>query len=647
MMKTNPFFIKLVTSATLAGVLVFSTLAPTEAAPIQFTDVSKNYVEAVQYLADHNISNGMTSTKFGVGEKIIRGDAAIMLAKALEIDDINAPASGFMDVPSRGSKAINALKQLGIVNGKSVKQFGFNDLITRGEMALMLVKVNAYNLKDEAAPLKFTDVSPRYAEAVKGMVSYGITTGKTATQFGTIDSLKRGEYAIFLHRAEMQSDKYQEQGMIAKAEEAIHALPPLEQLAFSDDQAIKTARALVDSVLAVNAQAKIDNLNQLESLEKSLASWVMKKEDIEKALEFLSENEKVSLSDAEAVAAIRMSVDEILEWDKNAEIKNLTALENAEKQLGELKMNQLITQAEAAITALPKFNELTLVDEATIQSIYKLIEQIHAVDSNRVIEGITNLEEAAAKIEELKTAAEVAELIKKAETAISHLPEVADLQLSDLPKVEQARAVVNQAFAKDANATFSNLEKLVAAEVQIKKLQQAEVLKTEITKAEAAISSLPSYASLTNAHRQQVKNARTQVEVVYALDREAVIKGMDQLIAAEERLYELYKPTLSFSLGSASINNYITQLSFSFTNLNPEVLIVKKIEVFNNGISKDTFTEDRLISSGIPTSVASGKQFSISVDYGFSGRLNGSLPLYAIITITDGKRDYLYRADWK
>ncbi|WKA50202.1 hypothetical protein QWY22_15025 [Planococcus liqunii] len=74
---------------------------------------------------------------------------------------------------------------------------------------------------------------------------------------------------------------------------------------------------------------------------------------------------------------------------------------------------------------------------------------------------------------------------------------------------------------------------------------------------------------------------------------------------------------------------------------------MKKIEVFNNGISKDNFTEDRLISNGIPTSVASGKQFSISVDYGFSGQLNSSLPLYAIITITDSKRDYLYRADWK
>lgn len=44
----------------------------------------------------------------------------------------------FADVPARAEQAIAALKQAGIVQGKSDQFFGFADSIKRGEMALML-----------------------------------------------------------------------------------------------------------------------------------------------------------------------------------------------------------------------------------------------------------------------------------------------------------------------------------------------------------------------------------------------------------------------------------------------------------------------------------------------------------------------------
>ena len=42
--------------------------------------------------------------------------------------------------PKRAKGAINALKEAGITNGKSADQFGSRDSITRGELAIWLQK---------------------------------------------------------------------------------------------------------------------------------------------------------------------------------------------------------------------------------------------------------------------------------------------------------------------------------------------------------------------------------------------------------------------------------------------------------------------------------------------------------------------------
>lgn len=198
---------KFVLPATLSIVLSASVLVSPAFAAGTYTDVSDRYEQSVNYLVDQNITNGFSKTKFGIDQNIKRGDAAIILAHALGLTEKDAPSSGFKDVPTRGVVAINALKNAGIVNGKSTKTFGFNDLMTRGEMALMLTKSAAYNLKGDKSALRFTDVNSRYADAVAALVNHKITTGKTAAQFGTGDLLRRGEYAIFIHKAEQSIEK--------------------------------------------------------------------------------------------------------------------------------------------------------------------------------------------------------------------------------------------------------------------------------------------------------------------------------------------------------------------------------------------------------------------------------------------------------
>ncbi|MFB1082173.1 S-layer homology domain-containing protein [Jeotgalibacillus sp. JSM ZJ347] len=224
-MAYNQNYKKFVTTAATAT-LVASAVAPAAAAnevsTASFTDVSDRYSEAVNYLVENNLTSGLTESKFGVSETIKRGDAAIILARALELQNEDAPASGFSDVPERGALAINSLKEAGVINGKSATNFGFNDEITRGEMALILTKANAYALEGDADNMTFTDVNSRYAEAVAALVEAGITQGTSETQFGTNNSIKRGDFAIFVYRAEMQdTEETEEEAALRIAGEAV------------------------------------------------------------------------------------------------------------------------------------------------------------------------------------------------------------------------------------------------------------------------------------------------------------------------------------------------------------------------------------------------------------------------------------------
>lgn len=190
-------------SVVLVATAMVPAIAADEVKTAAFTDVSDRYELPINYLVANNLSSGLTETSFGVSETIKRGDAAIILAKALSIMDPKAPASGFTDVPTRGALAINSLKAAGIINGKSAKSFGFNDTITRGEVALIMSNAGAYNFKGDVANMTFTDVNSRYSTAVAGLLANGITEGVSATKFAPDNSIKRGDFAVFIFRAEM------------------------------------------------------------------------------------------------------------------------------------------------------------------------------------------------------------------------------------------------------------------------------------------------------------------------------------------------------------------------------------------------------------------------------------------------------------
>lgn len=195
---TSRNFRKFIAGAALAAVVAPVVAPATGLAAANFPDVEGDYVAAVEFLATKGIQGKLDGT-FGTHENITRQDAAIFVAKALELDTKKTPDAGFTDVNPRAVGAVNALKAKGITNGKGDTTFGGGDLITRGELAKWIAA--AFDLKAENAKKPFSDVEGHYVDAVKALVENEVTLGKTVTTFGTHENATRGQFALFVYRA--------------------------------------------------------------------------------------------------------------------------------------------------------------------------------------------------------------------------------------------------------------------------------------------------------------------------------------------------------------------------------------------------------------------------------------------------------------
>lgn len=193
---------KFLATAATAALVVSATAPIASAEAIQFKDVSERYQEAVQFLVSTG-AKGTSPSTFSTYDHIKRVDAAIMLSNVLKLDIKNAPNSGFKDVPERAKGAVNALKQAGITSGKAADKFGSQDLITRGELAIWIQK--GFGLTGSTAQT-FKDVAPQYEAAVQALAANDITKGVSKTEFGVQQNAKRGDYAIFLHKANLAQD---------------------------------------------------------------------------------------------------------------------------------------------------------------------------------------------------------------------------------------------------------------------------------------------------------------------------------------------------------------------------------------------------------------------------------------------------------
>ena len=175
---------------------------------VPFTDVASSewYYEAVQYVYNNELMNGMSATTFEPNSTTTRGMIVTMLYR-LE-NEPTAASAGFTDVAAGQwyTDAVNWAAANNIVNGYGDDQFGPTDTITREQMAAILYRYAQYKGYDVTASADlsaYTDAANISSYAVSAMqwaVSEGLINGITDTTLVPGGSATRAQVAAILMR---------------------------------------------------------------------------------------------------------------------------------------------------------------------------------------------------------------------------------------------------------------------------------------------------------------------------------------------------------------------------------------------------------------------------------------------------------------
>ncbi|MGE7943506.1 S-layer homology domain-containing protein [Lysinibacillus xylanilyticus] len=177
------------------------------AATSPFTDIDQysSHYDNILKLYSQGAISGYADKTFRPNQNVTRGQAAKMLATVLNLDLKNVQDPYFKDVPESSEyyKYVAALQNAGIMSGYSNGTFMPNEVITRGQLAKILV----LGFKFEVASNynhSFKDVTSQTSNAIyiQTLVDLNITEGTTPVTFSPFDAVTRGQIASFIVRSQ-------------------------------------------------------------------------------------------------------------------------------------------------------------------------------------------------------------------------------------------------------------------------------------------------------------------------------------------------------------------------------------------------------------------------------------------------------------
>ncbi|MGO5029838.1 S-layer homology domain-containing protein [Candidatus Agathobaculum pullicola] len=177
-------------------------------ADLPFGDVASSawYAEAVRYVYENGMMNGISANSFGPNATTNRAMIVTILHR-LE----NTPAaasSSFTDVVAGSyyADAVNWAAANGIVNGVSETSFAPNTAVTREQMAAILYRYAQYKGYSVTASNSLTDyadasqISSYAIAAMQWANAEGLITGVTSTTLNPAGNATRAEVATILMR---------------------------------------------------------------------------------------------------------------------------------------------------------------------------------------------------------------------------------------------------------------------------------------------------------------------------------------------------------------------------------------------------------------------------------------------------------------
>ena len=370
--------------------------------------------------------------------------------------------------------------------------------------------------------------------------------GLTETQKGLVsnyDTLTAAEAKI------AQLQQAAADAAAAKAvDEAIAALPVIDELTLDNQAQVAAARAAYDALTA-DQKALVQNLDTLIAAEAKITQLQQAAADaatakaVDDAIAALPAVDALTLNDQAQVAAARAAYDALTDTQK-ALVEKLDTLTAAEARIQELQAaadQHAIDVAaargvDAKIEALPAVDELTLDNAAAVAEARSAYNALTDAQKG-LVEKLSVLEAAEAKIAALQQAADDLAAAQAVDAKINALPAVDELTLDNAAAVAEARSAYN-ALTDAQKPLVEKLNVLEAAEAKIAELQQAAADAAEAQAVIDAIAALPTVAELTLDDAADVSAARTAYDALTEAQR-TLVTNYETLTAAEARIADL------------------------------------------------------------------------------------------------------------
>ena len=158
--------------------------------------------EAIIYLYDKNIINGMGNNKFEPQESVTREQFLKMLMLALDKKTVSGNIS-FTDTDNSQWYApyIYTAVTMGIVNGRSDNTFGIGEYITREDCAALMSRTAGITGNEAEVSFKDLNSISEYAlGAIAGLCGEKIITGDGNGYFNPKDFCTRAQVAVMIYR---------------------------------------------------------------------------------------------------------------------------------------------------------------------------------------------------------------------------------------------------------------------------------------------------------------------------------------------------------------------------------------------------------------------------------------------------------------
>ncbi|NUU74826.1 S-layer homology domain-containing protein [Paenibacillus xylanilyticus] len=188
----------------------------------------------VKELMNKGILTGNQNGDMNLDGKLTRIQVAAILARSLNLKLSDNPDISFKDVSSDswGLKYIHALEKLGVITGSSGK-FRPNDIITKEELAVILVRVTQTSIVGKGDNLTFSDkdsVSPwarAYVQAAIDAKLLPVDSGK----FNPKKQVTRKEVAVvtdsFIKNEKFEAYKQSANDLLNKGEKISNSDPSI------------------------------------------------------------------------------------------------------------------------------------------------------------------------------------------------------------------------------------------------------------------------------------------------------------------------------------------------------------------------------------------------------------------------------------